>query len=237
MLGTNGVRSGGVPEFCFHPVNNIQVSQRRLDHHDVRPLLNISATSRIRLVTITCVHLIAAPVRQIWGVDSAASRKGPNKCRSEFRGVSHNRCLAETQLVHVFCESPEPGHPIISLGATISAPASTWLAALRASNFRVGSFRIVAPFLPCWTIPQCPCSMYSQRQTSVITSNSGNSYLKQPHRALHPPRSPRKRPTPWHPSSPEFQTTRLLEPPTRAPWRHHGSVHHLKAGKPQAWPR
>ena len=61
----------------------------------------------------------------------------------------------------------------MSLGATMSAPASAWLAAVRASSFSVGSFKI---FPPC-TMPQWPCAMYSHRQTSVMTSSDGSSFF------------------------------------------------------------
>ncbi len=59
----------------------------------------------------------------------------------------------------------------------MSAPASAWLAAERASSFNVGSFRIRAPRLSFCTRPQCPWLMYSQRQTSVMTNNSGSSFF------------------------------------------------------------
>ena len=73
---------------------------------------------------------------------------------------------------------------IMSLGATMSAPASTWLAAVRASSFSVGSFRILAPALSRRTMPQWPCSMYSHRHTSVMTSSCGQFLLQQAHGLL-----------------------------------------------------
>ena len=58
---------------------------------------------------------------------------------------------------------------IMSEGATMSAPASTWETAVRAISSRVGSLRITPPS----TIPQCPWLVYWQRHTSVMTSRSG----------------------------------------------------------------
>ena len=62
---------------------------------------------------------------------------------------------------------------IMSDGATMSAPASAWLTAIFASSSRVRSFTIS----PSCTTPQWPWSMYSHRQTSVITTSSGTSSL------------------------------------------------------------
>ena len=58
---------------------------------------------------------------------------------------------------------------IMSDGATMSAPASTWETAVRASSSSVGSFLT----RPSSTTPQWPWLVYSQRHTSVITSRSG----------------------------------------------------------------
>ena len=82
----------------------------------------------------------------------------------------------------------------MSLGATMSAPASAWLAAVCASSFSDGSFRIfsgtgILPVcccileltgkmpVPLLTMPQWPCSMYSHRHTSVMTSSDGSSFF------------------------------------------------------------
>src|SRR5688500_456426 len=59
----------------------------------------------------------------------------------------------------------------MSLGATTSAPASTWLTAVRASSSTVSSFATS----PSRITPQWPCAVYSQRQTSVIRTSSGCS--------------------------------------------------------------
>ncbi len=55
---------------------------------------------------------------------------------------------------------------IMSLGATMSAPASAWVTAVRASSSRVASFSTSPDGV---TMPQWPWSVYSQRQTSQIT--------------------------------------------------------------------
>ena len=62
---------------------------------------------------------------------------------------------------------------IMSLGQTASAPASTWLTAVRTSDSSVSSFATVSPS----SVPQCPCSVYSQRQTSVRSVRPGASAL------------------------------------------------------------
>src|SRR3954447_5208194 len=58
---------------------------------------------------------------------------------------------------------------IMSEGQTASAPASTWLTAVRASSSTDSSFRTE----PSCTTPQSPCEVYSQRQTSVRSRSSG----------------------------------------------------------------
>ena len=64
---------------------------------------------------------------------------------------------------------------IMSLGATTSAPASAWLNAVRASNLSDASLSMIARLPRFFTTPQWPWLMYSHRQTSVMTSNSGRS--------------------------------------------------------------
>ena len=62
---------------------------------------------------------------------------------------------------------------IMSDGATMSAPAAACDTAARTSCSTVGSFAISSSM----TMPQCPWSVYSQRQTSVTTRTSGTSRL------------------------------------------------------------
>ena len=57
----------------------------------------------------------------------------------------------------------------MSEGATIEAPARAWDTAVAARRSMVGSFSTSSPSRS----PQCPWSVYSQRQTSVITARSG----------------------------------------------------------------
>src|SRR5438876_1016477 len=58
---------------------------------------------------------------------------------------------------------------IMSLGATTSAPASTWLTAVRTSSSSDSSLSTS----PSRTTPQWPCDVYSHRQTSVRSTSSG----------------------------------------------------------------
>jgi len=58
----------------------------------------------------------------------------------------------------------------MSLGATTSAPARAWLTAVRASSSSEASLSTEPSSR---TTPQCPWSVYSHRQTSVITSVCG----------------------------------------------------------------
>src|SRR5439155_1287797 len=62
---------------------------------------------------------------------------------------------------------------IMSDGATMSAPARACASASFTSGSRLASFA-TSPFS---TMPQCPWSVYSQRQTSVTTSSSGSALL------------------------------------------------------------
>ena len=73
---------------------------------------------------------------------------------------------------------------IMSLGATASAPASTWLTAVRASSSSVSSFVHLARRA---STPQWPCDVYSQRQTSVTSTSSGCSARERPERLLDDP--------------------------------------------------
>ena len=79
---------------------------------------------------------------------------------------------------------------IMSEGAMMSTPAFTWETAVRASSSRLSSLRIsysavaggaaaAAPrgCVPAFTMPQCPCDMYSQRQTSPMMTRSRTSLL------------------------------------------------------------
>jgi hypothetical protein len=59
----------------------------------------------------------------------------------------------------------------MSDGATMSAPARAWETAARASKSSVGSFRISWPS----TIPQCPWSVYSHKQTSLTITIPGTA--------------------------------------------------------------
>src|SRR5204862_6776261 len=102
------------------------------------------------------------------GVDSAAARKGSKKHEAYFAeyamiGVSANDDSSSASRM-------APTRPsIMSEGATMSAPASACDTAVRASSSSVGSLRTA----PSSTTPQWPCLVYSQRQTSVMTSSSG----------------------------------------------------------------
>src|SRR5919201_2044019 len=58
---------------------------------------------------------------------------------------------------------------IMSLGATTSAPASTWLTAVRASSSSVASLSTSSPSRTL----QWPCDVYSHMQTSVTRTRSG----------------------------------------------------------------
>ena len=60
---------------------------------------------------------------------------------------------------------------IMSLGATASAPATAWEIAVFASSSTVRS--LSTSLDPSRKTPQWPCEVYSQRQTSVITTTSG----------------------------------------------------------------
>ncbi len=100
-------------------------------------------------------------------------------------GVSGNPSLSS--FARVAATRPS----IMSLGATMSAPASAWLAAVCASSLSVGSFRIFtvaatpsSQSLRRWpgdgdvaATPQWPWLMYSQRHTSVTTSSDGSSFF------------------------------------------------------------
>ena len=71
---------------------------------------------------------------------------------------------------------------IMSLGATMSAPARAWLTAARASSSSEASLSTPPS---ARTTPQWPWLVYSQRQTSVITTSSRVRGLDRADRELH----------------------------------------------------
>ena len=73
---------------------------------------------------------------------------------------------------------------IMSLGATMSAPAAACETAVFASSSTVSSFKTWKCSPSRRVTPQWPWLMYSQRQTSVITSSSGNRFFDRAHRLL-----------------------------------------------------
>ena len=70
----------------------------------------------------------------------------------------------------------------MSLGATASAPASAWEIAVLASS---STERSLSTSPPARTMPQWPCEVYSQRQTSVIDGEVGVGVLERANRHLH----------------------------------------------------
>ena len=62
---------------------------------------------------------------------------------------------------------------IMSLGATMSAPARAWEVAVRASSSSVASLSTVNPSPPSRIAPQWPWLVYSHRHRSVMTMRSG----------------------------------------------------------------
>ncbi len=68
---------------------------------------------------------------------------------------------------------------IMSLGATMSAPAAAWETAVRASSSTEASLRTWKwPSRPRSVTPQCPWLVYSHRHTSVMTSRSGSAAFR-----------------------------------------------------------
>ena len=81
------------------------------------------------------------------------------------------------------CAKPEPSSAsriaptrpsIMSEGATMSTPASASETEVRASSSIAPSLSTSPRAL---SGPQCPCSVYSQRQTSAITASAGSASL------------------------------------------------------------
>jgi hypothetical protein len=146
-----------------------------------------------RLFRVGSRHLITPPIAKL----RRRLRRIPKRPvirRGELGRIRQNGDLFESRGIE--------RHPmartlpsIISLGAMMSAPASARLTAARASNPRVGSLAMRV-FPRRWTtIPQCPWLMYSHRQTSAITTKSGNLAFQQSNRLLHdaiPRVSPRR---------------------------------------------
>ena len=87
---------------------------------------------------------------------------------------------------------------------------------------------------PPFTIPQCPCSMYSHRQTSVRPAATAvPSSAAAPSAAQS--RWPRKPRTPGRPSGPGCRTTTPPAPPAHGPPPRPAPLHPAKVGTPPAW--
>src|ERR1051325_909733 len=81
--------------------------------------------------------------------------------------IGRERKSFSSRIRRIACTRPSN----MSEGATISAPAWACVRASRARRSIDSSLMISVPR----TIPQCPWDVYSQRQTSVMTTRSGTS--------------------------------------------------------------
>ena len=79
-------------------MNQIQICQRRLDHHDVGTLLDVQRHLAQRLVRVRRVHLVAAPVAELRRAFGGLAER-PVKCRRKFGRIAHDRRVGKTVLV------------------------------------------------------------------------------------------------------------------------------------------
>ena len=164
---------------------HVEVRQRRLDHQHVGALGEVELALAQRLAHVRRIHLVAAAVAERRRrLGDLAER--PVEGRGVLRRVRDDRRLRAAR------SRIAPTRPsIMSLGATTSAPASTWLTAVRASSSSVSSFATS----PSRITPQWPCDVYSQRQTSVTSDE-----LRDARRAARAAPAGRSRPRPRRPS-------------------------------------
>ena len=185
----------------FKPVtrrrNHIEIRHCRLHHDHVCAFLDVRLNLAHGLAYVRPVHLIRSPVSKLrrrirrlaeWTI----------KSRSKFRRIRKNRRIANpasSRALRIAATRPS----IMSEGAMMSMPAFASETEVRASNSSEASFTIsysvvaaggAATAAPsdcgaAFTIPQCPCDMYSQRQTSPIKISFGHFALDRPRRLLH----------------------------------------------------
>ncbi len=88
-------------------MDDVQISQCRLDHDDVRAFLNIEGNFAHRLVAVRGIHLIAAAVAELrrgfggfakWSIES----------RRKLRRVGHDWDLGESLFIQALANRPHP---------------------------------------------------------------------------------------------------------------------------------
>ena len=123
VLAADVVRRDRQRERVARLADDVEIRQRRLDHHDVGAFLDVERDLAHRLATVRRIHLIRAPVaelrRRLRGLAERAVEP-----RRELRGVRHDRrrpaCRARRARRRIAPTRPS----IMSDGATKSAPAA-----------------------------------------------------------------------------------------------------------------
>src|SRR5437899_12810806 len=108
-------------------MDDVQIRQRRLNHHDVGPLLDVQLNLPKRLTQVGWVHLIGLAVPKL----RAGVHRLPKRCvqtRGKLGGIREDRHMEKASPSSAWRIARTPPS-IRSECATMSAPARPWLSA------------------------------------------------------------------------------------------------------------
>ena len=135
-----------------------------------------SATSRNASLRVRRVHLVTAPVAELRrGLGRLAER--PVKRRRKLRRVTHDGRVGETVLVQFRADGAHAAVHHVARRDDVRAGLGVAGGGAREQLQRRVVQNPGARLCRACTMPQWPCSMYSHRQTSVMTSSYGNSFF------------------------------------------------------------
>ena len=164
VLARDVVRRDGHVDRVAHPAYDVEVAERGLHHHDVGALVDVEQRLADALAGVGGVLLVGPPValRARSRRPRGTGRRRPRRT-SRSRPGSRRRCApAPSRAPRIAATWPS----IIPLGPTMSTPASAWASAISAYTSRVASLSTRPSGV---STPQCPWSVNSSRQRSLIT--------------------------------------------------------------------
>ena len=165
------VGADGEIEALAGGADDVEVGHGGLHQEHVGAFGDVEVDLAHGFAEIGAVHLVAAAVAELRrGVGGLA--EGAVEGGGEFRGVAEDGRVgggaASSSAARMAATRPS----IMSLGATMSAPAWASETAVRASRARVESLSMsIVVAVAVTTMPQWPCEVYSQRQTSAMRTS------------------------------------------------------------------
>src|SRR5215216_6493525 len=109
VLPAHAVRRDGQVRRLSDQAKDVEVRQGGLDHHEVRPLLDIQLDLEKRLAGVGRVHLVAAPITEGGGALGGLAERSVEG-RGVLGGVGHDRGVFEALAVQL---APYGRHPAI----------------------------------------------------------------------------------------------------------------------------